>query len=78
MKNILCSWLHSLFPSTGRKAPQGYSVHGFIPKTELAFNKYSLSKRLNEWCHLNGLKDFPGGPVVKTLHFHCREHGFDP
>ena len=27
----------------------------------------------------NGLKildrDFPGGPVVKTLHFQCREHG---
>ena len=22
--------------------------------------------------------DFPGGPVVKTLRFHCRGHGFDP
>ena len=22
-------------------------------------------------------RDFPGGPVVKTLHFHCREHGLD-
>ena len=22
--------------------------------------------------------DFPGGPVVKTLHFHFRRHGFDP
>ena len=22
--------------------------------------------------------DFLGGPVVKTLHFHCRRHGFDP
>ena len=22
--------------------------------------------------------DFPGSPVVKTPHFHCREHGFDP
>ena len=21
---------------------------------------------------------FPGGPVVKTLHFHCKGHGFDP
>ena len=21
---------------------------------------------------------FPGGPVVKTLCFHCRGHGFDP
>ena len=24
------------------------------------------------------LEDFCGGPVVKTLHFHCREHGFNP
>ena len=24
------------------------------------------------------LQDFPGGPVVKTLHFHSRGHGFDP
>ena len=23
-------------------------------------------------------EDFPGGPVVRTLHFHCREPGFDP
>ena len=22
--------------------------------------------------------DFPGGPVVKTMHFHCRRHGFHP
>ena len=24
------------------------------------------------------LGDFPGSPVVKTLRFHCRGHGFDP
>ena len=24
------------------------------------------------------LRDFPSGPVVKTLHFQCRGHGFDP
>ena len=23
-------------------------------------------------------RDFPGGPVVKTLCFHCREYRFDP
>ena len=23
-------------------------------------------------------RDFPGGPVVKTLCFHCRGHGFYP
>ena len=24
------------------------------------------------------VRDFPGGPVVKTLHFYCRGCGFDP
>ena len=24
------------------------------------------------------MKDFSGGPVVKTLHFHCRGHKFNP
>lgn len=24
------------------------------------------------------IKDFPGDPVVKTAHFHCREHKFYP
>ena len=24
------------------------------------------------------LRNFPGGPMVKTLHFCCREHRFDP
>ena len=23
-------------------------------------------------------KAFPGGPVVKTPHFHCGRHGFNP
>ena len=22
--------------------------------------------------------EFPGGPVVRALRFHCRGHGFDP
>ena len=24
------------------------------------------------------MRDFPGDPVVKTLCFYCRGHGFDP
>ena len=24
------------------------------------------------------VRDFPGGPVIKTLFFHCRGQGFDP
>ena len=31
------------------------------------FSRYKGAKR-----------DFPGGPVIKTLHFQCRGHGFDP
>ena len=23
-------------------------------------------------------KEFPGGPLVRTLHLHCWEHGFNP
>ena len=23
-------------------------------------------------------EDFPGGPVAKTLYFHCKGHGFNP
>ena len=30
-----------------------------------------LLKKIFPW-------DFPGGPVVKTLHFHCRGLGFNP
>lgn len=27
---------------------------------------------------MKNLRDFPGGPVVKTLRFHCRGHELDP
>ena len=27
---------------------------------------------------INYRRDFPGGPVVKTLHFQCRGCGFHP
>ena len=23
-------------------------------------------------------REFPGGPMVRTPHFHCRGHGFNP
>ena len=29
-------------------------------------------------CTESPWRDFPGGPVVKTLRFYCRRHGFDP
>ena len=30
------------------------------------------------YCNIKNVKDFPGDPVVKTLHFHCTGHRFDP
>ena len=37
---------------------------------------------LTNYCKMNTQiktqnRDFPGGPVVKTPCFHCREHGFN-
>ena len=32
----------------------------------------------NIQCVRNSHMDFPGGPVVKTSHLHCREGRFDP
>jgi len=36
------------------------------------------SNHINKYIKINDLGDFSGGPMVKTLHFHCREHRFDP
>ena len=30
------------------------------------------------YCNFKNVKDFPGDPVVKTLHLHCMGHRFDP
>ena len=39
----------------------------------------SKTSSLNHGLSQNLLSmDFPGGPVVKTLHVHCRAHGFNP
>ena len=56
-------WLRSVVPS------RGLLVCPFqkpIPKQ----NKIKIQNMY--------LLDFPGGPVVETLHFPCREKGFDP
>ena len=52
---------------------------GFIPGSQGWFN---IHKSINVIHHINKRKDrnqdFPGGPVVKTLCFHCRGHGYKP
>ena len=37
---------------------------------KLLFEKKSILK--------HSLKEFPDGPVVRTLHLLCRKHGFSP
>ena len=42
------------------------------------FKLACLNLNINDSALKIGNRDFPGGPVVKTLHFHCRGYGFDP
>ena len=61
---------------------------GFIPQVEVAGLHLGPSQTLPPVSlrlvgpHLYPFKnktgDFPGGPVVKTPHFHCRGCRFDP
>ena len=46
------------------------ALDGFINRLDTGKEKI---RELQEMS----IEDFPGGPVVKTLRFHCRGHGFD-
>ena len=37
-----------------------------------------LVKSSNLFVKTPKRREFPGGPVVRALRFHCRGHGFDP
>ena len=50
---------------------QNQGVYHVILSTFLHAKDFLQLKILGEW-------DFPSGPEVKTLGFHCRGHGFDP
>ena len=41
-------------------------------------NMYKIFVSIRPVSKYRHLREFPGGPVVKTLCFHCRDHGFDP
>jgi len=34
--------------------------------------------KFHDYNYLKNSQYFPGGPMVKTLHFHCRGYWFDP
>ena len=38
----------------------------------------SVSLAITEMEIKAKMRDFPGGPVVRALHFHCRGHRSDP
>ena len=40
--------------------------------------KYICNKENVFTVEINKYRDFPGGSMVQTSRFHCREHGFDP
>ena len=51
---------------------EGHSAQGGRKSLE-ALRRGTLIYMLKRW-----LKDFLGGPMVKTPCFHCRVHGFNP
>ena len=51
--------------------PATASVMGTVPLENFCSSLKTYALKLD-------VRDFPGGPVVKTLHFQCRGHGFDP
>ena len=47
-------------------------------KAETLESQASAHFTLPLFQKITDFRDFPGGPVVETLHFHCRGCGFDP
>ena len=61
------SFIHCSFFSMLEFAVGSFFIVCFSAEISYLFIYYKLLFR-----------DFPGGPAVKTLSFHCRGHGFDP
>ena len=52
------------------------SLDNFEHDWKVAYGKNECRSSYLKILHI--LRGFPGGPVVKTLHFHCRGQGFNP
>ena len=66
----------ALKPSRGQSTEHHSCIIGDYALEQPTDNSCSLTNQVlgfkpSSW-------DLPGGPAVKTLHFHCRGHGFDP
>ena len=55
----------------GKKKIASFAIVPQIAKVMGAVHNKCLINKEKAW-------DVPGSPVVKTLHFQCKEHGFDP
>ena len=59
--------------SIGYKAPE---IKIQTPEVEYKEGKMNVFFLLKVWISI--CREFPGSPVVRTLHFHCRGHGSNP
>ena len=73
------SWSGLPFPFPGAlpypgTEPESLALAGRFFTTEPPGSPETTEEALSELDDGN----FPGSPVVQTLHFHCRGHGFEP
>ena len=52
--------------------------HRAAPDSDWLIQSQVLGKESDGLVQSQVPWDFPGGPVVRTLHFHGKGHGFDP
>ena len=68
-------WNGLPFPSPGDLANPG--IKPTSPALAGRFFTTEPSGKPVKMCRNNSLGEFPGGPVFRTQHFHCRGHGFN-
>ena len=64
-----------LHPAPLLSAPEAFSGSALLQESVALFVPL-FGQEMPIKIHTLG--EFPGGPVVRTLHFDCRGHGFDP
>lgn len=73
------SQVHYLFPMAAVSTKQAPAEEGEKPLTITGNCKFLLLHNIEYFSYKNEkLGEIPGGPVLRTLCFHNRGHGFDP
>jgi len=57
----------------GKRSLMGYSLWGLKDSDTTKWLTHA-----HTYHKIHPYEDFPGSPVVKTLHAHCRGHRFNP